>query len=369
MSIKDLLKFKDIKTYASTEWLANNAKKYRSVFDEQEAAYIYCEFSFFNKKYDEDNWDLKLKLKCLNEKDEEICDLVCDRPIDKRDNIIYVREGWGVKTPSTYWKSGTYRWEAYINDELFATKSFYMERQGVVKNGVNPYFITETLKLYEGPDANMVDKERKYYICFNALSTRYIWIEVNAKNLVRKSTDWACELIFNYKTSSGYLKGSATKLFFVKPDEENFSTTVGWGSDMLGTWSRGRYYIEIVFMDELVASVPFEIGDDYVEAVEEDFIPLVQSGFYFDDDIEFYQEDEVEEKNQKLIKDPAAPVANDSYENVLHDLDAMVGLDSIKSKVKEYTNYLKFIALRKEKGLADSEGINLHAVFKGNPGT
>lgn len=367
MSIKDLLKFKDIKTYGSTEWLANNAKKYRSVFDEQEAAYIYCEFSFFNKKYDEENWNLNLKLKCLNEADEEICDLNCDRAIDKRDNIVYVREGWGVKTPSTYWKAGTYRWEAYVNDELFATKSFYIERQGLIKSGHNPYFKISTLKLYEGPDANLLDQERKYYICFNALTTRYIWIEVNAQNLVRKSTDWACELVFNYKTSSGYLKGSATKLFFVKPDEEVFLTTVGWGSDMLGTWGRGRYYIEIVFMDELVASVPFEIGDDYVEAVEEDFIPLVQSGFYFDADYEFA--DDFEEHSTEKAEKTNLPAVQDSYENVLKDLDDMIGLDSIKSKVKEYSNYLKFIALRKEKGVADDEHINLHAVFKGNPGT
>ncbi len=367
MNIKDCFKFRDIKTYGSTEWLANNAKKYRSVFDEQEAAYIYCEFSFFNKKYDEENWDIRLRLKCINEKDEEICDLVCDRSVDKRDNIVYVREGWGVKTAATYWKSGPYRWEAYVNDELTATKSFYVERQGIVKNGINPFFKIDNLKLYEGPDANMLELERKYYVGFNALSTRYIWIELNAHNLTRKSVDWACELTFNFKTSAGYLKGSATKLFFVKPEEDIFTSTVGWGSDMLGTWGRGRYYIEVVFMDELVASVPFEVGDDYVEAMEEDFVPLVQSGFYFDEDFEIPDDDDLDDNTPK--SDTKLPPVPDSYENVMHDLDAMVGLNNIKDKVKEYTNYLKFIALRKEKGVTDNEHINLHAVFKGNPGT
>ncbi len=371
MDYKDFLKFRDIKTYGSTEWLVNNTKKYRSVFDELEASYIYCEFSFFNKKFDEENWEIKLRLKCLNESDEEICDLNCDRPIDKRDNIVFIREGWGVKTPSTYWKAGTYRWEAYINDELIGSKSFYIERQGVVKNGINPYFKVETVKLYEGPDANMGLPDRKYYIGFNALSTRYVWIEINSKNLVRKSTDWACELTFYYKTSSGHLKGSASKLFFVKPDEDFFSTTVGWGSDMLGTWGRGRYYIEVVFMDELIASVPFEVGDDYIEAVEEDFIPLVQTGFYFDADFDVLDDDidsEVEVKKNDSSSSATIAVP-DSYDNVMKDLNAMIGLETIKEKVKEYTNYLKFISLRKEKGLADNEHINLHAVFKGNPGT
>jgi SpoVK/Ycf46/Vps4 family AAA+-type ATPase len=366
MNIKDCFKFRDIKIYGSTEWLANNAKRYRSVFDEQEAAFIYCEFSFFNKKYDEENWDIRLHLKCLNEQDEEICDLNCDRPIDKRDNIVYIREGWGVKTPSTYWKAGTYRWEAYLNDELIATKSFYLERQGLVKNGINPYFKIDTLKLYEGPDANLQEIDRKYYIGFNALSTRYIWIEFNAKNLTRKSTDWACELSFNFKTASGHLKGAATKLFFIKPDEDQFTTSVGWGSDMLGTWARGRYYIEIIFMDELIASVPFEVGDDYVDAIEEDFMPLVQSGFYFDADMSL-EEDELD--NIAAETKDFNPPAKDSIDNVMKDLDDMIGLGSIKEKVREYSNYLKFIALRKEKGVSDNEHINLHAVFKGNPGT
>jgi SpoVK/Ycf46/Vps4 family AAA+-type ATPase len=366
MNIKDCFKFRDIKIYGSTEWLANNAKRYRSVFDEQEAAFIYCEFSFFNKKYDEENWDIRLHLKCLNEQDEEICDLNCDRPIDKRDNIVYIREGWGVKTPSTYWKAGTYRWEAYLNEELIATKSFYVERQGLVKNGINPYFKIDTLKLYEGPDANLQEIDRKYYIGFNALSTRYIWIEFNAKNLTRKSTDWACELSFNFKTASGHLKGAATKLFFIKPDEDQFTTSVGWGSDMLGTWARGRYYIEIIFMDELIASVPFEVGDDYVDAIEEDFMPLVQSGFYFDADMSL-EEDELD--NIAAETKDFNPPAKDSIDNVMKDLDDMIGLGSIKEKVREYSNYLKFIALRKEKGVSDNEHINLHAVFKGNPGT
>lgn len=349
-------KFRDIRTYGSTEWLANNTKKYRSVFDEQEASYVYCEFSFHNKKFDESDWDIKLQLKCLDENDVEICDLNCDRLIDKRDPVIFVREGWGVKTSGTYWKQGHYRWEAWIDGVLIASKAFYIEKQGVVKNGLNPYFDVESVKLYEGPDANTKGKERKYYIVFNALTTRYIWVEFNAINLVRKSTDWACELTFNFRTSTGHTKGSVTKIIFIKPNEEQVIATVGWGSDLLGTWGRGPYYAEVVFMDELVASIPFEVGDDYLEATETDFIPLNQTGFIIDDSIETPKQ--IEAKNK-----PA------TVEDVMKELDSLIGLDSIKTKIKEYSNYLNFITLRKKKGFDESDNINLHAVFKGNPGT
>lgn len=350
-------KYRDIRTYGSTEWLANNSKKYRSVFDEQEASYIYCEFSFFNKKFDQEDWPLKLQLKCFDSQGNEICDLNCDRKIDKRDPVIYIREGWGVKTPGTYWKQGHYKWEVWSDGELLGSKFFYIEKQGVVKNGLNPYFDVSTIKLYEGPDANIKDKQRKYYSVFNALTTRYIWVEFTAQNLVRKSSEWACELMFHFRTSTGYTKGSITKMVFVKPDDEKIEVTIGWGSDLLGTWGRGLYYAEVVFMDELVASIPFEVGDDYLEATEEDFIPFPQTGFV------------IEEPTK--TKDPANPKENPtpSIEQVMEELDQLIGLESIKTKIKEYSNYLNFLNLRKKKGFEDEGNINLHAVFKGNPGT
>ena len=353
MASNKFWKLREMKTYASTEWLAYNSKKYRSVFDQQEAAYVYCEFSFFNKKFDESNWDVKLNIKCISSSDEEVCDLNCDRPVDKNENIIFVREGWGVKNPGTYWKPGEYRWEAYIDGKLVSSTPFFIESQGLIRNGLNPYFKLEGVKLYEGPDANLDEKEIKYYIGFNALNTRYIWVQVNMKNLVRKSTDWACELLFNFKTESGYQKGSIKKLIFVNPKEDFYSTTIGWGTDMVGTWGRGQYRVEVVFMDTLIASMPFEVGDDYIPAEEDDFLPMVQLEYFPDaEDTMQVQQDKEAEKN-----------------NVKEELEGLIGLDPIKEKIVEYTKYLEFIQLRQQKGLADDEKINLHAVFKGNPGT
>lgn len=363
----DNFKFKDIKTYCSTEWLANNTKKYRSVFDEQEVAYLYCEISLFNKQFDEKAWKLKMQLKCFDEQNNEICDLNCDRQIDKTDNVIYVREGWGVKTPGAYWKAGVYRWEAWIDEEMVASKNFYIENAGVVRPGMNPYFKLESVKLYEGPDENTRAEDRKYYTVFNAMSTRYVWVEANCKNLTRKSSDLPVELMFNFRTSSGYLKGSVTKLFFIKPSEDFFTATIGWGSDIVGTWARGEYYAEIVFMDELLASMPFEIGDDYVEANEEDFIPLTQIEFIHLDD--GGDEDEKDATADEGREKKEAMQEPQSYEDVMSELDQLIGLGQIKRKIHEYSDYLRFVALRREKGFEESDRINLHAVFRGNPGT
>ncbi|MEL6142740.1 MAG: hypothetical protein AAFU67_14110, partial [Bacteroidota bacterium] len=53
-------KFKELKVYNSTEYLWNNFKKYRQVFDRDETAYIYAELSLFNKLFDQEDWQLRV---------------------------------------------------------------------------------------------------------------------------------------------------------------------------------------------------------------------------------------------------------------------------------------------------------------------
>lgn len=359
-----LFKFRDIKTYSSIEWLANNTKKYRTVFEELEVAYVYCEVSLYNKRFDEDPWQLNLRMRCIDEKNNEICYLNCDRTVNPEEPVVYVREGWGVKTPGTYWKSGVYRWEALVDDEVIASKTFYVQNVGVMRNATNPYFKIDTVKLYESTSVDTDLPARKYYTVFNAMSTRYVWIELNFDNLTRKTKDIAVEFLFNFRTSSGYLKGTVSKIFFVKPEDDQFSVTIGWGSDIIGTWSRGDYFAEVIFMDHMLAQVPFEIGDDYVAANEEDFVPLTQIEYvHLDDLLEATSEGQPTE-------DPGASVPSAAgIESIMHELDELTGLDPIKKKIREYSDYLRFVALRREKGFEESDKINLHAVFKGNPGT
>lgn len=343
-------KFRDLKVFGSTEWLANNEKKYRLVYDEAECTFIYCELSFFNKLFDEEDWDVRMNLKCVNLSDNsEICNLVADRTIRKDENIVFIREGWGVKTPGAYWKKGEYRWEAWIDNIFVAEKLFYVEDQGVVTDTVNPYFNVQSIKLYEGPDSNLPKKERKYVTAFSARDTRYVWVEVNCENLVKDQDNWNCEFFFNFKTHSGQLKGSIEKIIAVNTKEATFECSIGWGSDLKGTWGNDVYTVDIVFMDQILHSLSFEVGDLFVDDKN---LPK-----------------QIAQTRPKARIPEKAKSEDQNVETVLRELDNLIGLDSIKKKVKEYTTYLNFIKIRKEKGFDDTEKINLHAVFTGNPGT
>jgi hypothetical protein len=57
-----------------------------------------------------------------------------------------------------------------------------------------------------------------------------------------------------------------------------------------------------------------------------------------------------------------------SLEEILEELDTLIGLDSIKHDVRELVNFLRMQEERKKFGLPETS-MSLHAVFTGNPGT
>ena len=347
-SLEKFYKFKALKVYASTEWLADGKKKYRTVFEGGECTYLYVELSFYNKLFDDENWEVKVNLKCYRlldkSKREELCDLPVQAKISKEDNVVFIREGWGNKEAG-FWTRGDYVWEAYMGDELVGVKYFYIEEGGEVSADDNPYFELKQLNLYEGPNEGKPIFDRKYYTHFDSKDTRYVWGELHLENM--QGSAWYCELFFYFYNSAGQLKGHTTELKRVENDDNDVIITTGWGSDTRGSWHRNKYTLEVIFMDKLVAVVPFEIGEDYVEG---NSVMLTGDAL-----------------NTPHLQRPL--VIHESLEDLLAELDELIGLQSVKNRVRDYVNYLKFIQLRKKNGFNEEQRINLHAVFKGNPGT
>ena len=62
------------------------------------------------------------------------------------------------------------------------------------------------------------------------------------------------------------------------------------------------------------------------------------------------------------------PVEKPSLEELMAQLDELVGLETVKKEVKSLTNLIKVRKLREEAGLPNT-AMSLHMVFLGNPGT
>ncbi|MDQ3048806.1 MAG: AAA family ATPase, partial [Bacteroidota bacterium] len=345
-------KFKDMKVYSSDEWMANATKKYRTVFDKMETTYLRTEFAFYNKLFDEQDWNAKITLKAFSlegGKRTELCSLDSTLTIKMDENIVYVRDGWGTPTEGTFWFKGDYVWEGYIDDEFVGSKKFFVEDVGKVTTTNNPYFSVESVKLYAGPYDGWNIKERTYFKKLNRNETPYLWVEFKIKT--KTTNEWNYEFSFNFYDDAGQPKGQSLRTGFIEKGKHDtiYTFDAGWGSESAGSWKDDKYTVEIVFMDTLVALIPFEMGDVSEEGVLQ---PLTIA----------------EQAYSQAMVTTDTP-AEETIDQLLAKLDELIGLEEVKKNIRNHINYINFIKLRKEKGFDDAGKINLHSVFTGNPGT
>ncbi|MEM6965016.1 MAG: AAA family ATPase [Bacteroidota bacterium] len=342
-------KFRELKVYASTEWLADNKKKYRQVFDRFEITYVYAELSFHNKLFDVEDWEIDVELKCFSLKKgrKELCSLPFRRKVSKYDPVVFIREGWGNKKEGVFWKKGTYYWEAWVEGEKVATKYFYVEDAGTEDlDGSNGYLSVQSLKLYEGPYDDVSEDDRVYLKSFSSEETRYIYAEILLKNH-HPEKNWQCELFTKFYNDARELKGQVVRLQRVEKKDEFIKMTAGWGSNVKGSWRRDRYTAELVFMDRLLATIPFEIDDEFEEGIAGVLLPNHQAPVVLTPDEDYGR----------------------TFEEVMSKLNNLIGLTEIKERVRDHAQYIQFLQLRKDKGFEEKEEINVHSVFTGNPGT
>ena len=115
-------------------------------------------------------------------------------------------------------------------------------------------------------------------------------------------------------------------------------------------------------MDSLLKHNP--IGGVYDDLFKErlpiiDDSPLIKNGqnMQFDDGNSTHNDDEIEVSGPKK-----------SLEELMVELNNLVGLKKVKEDVKSLTNVVKVMKIRKERGLPQVD-MSLHLVFTGNPGT
>ena len=351
-------KFKSLLIYGSDEWMANSSKKYRTVFDRAETTYIRSELSFYNKLFDEENWKCKVTLKAFditNGKREELCTL--DKEIDvlKEENIVQVRDGWGNKEVGTYWMKGSYTWEAYIDNVLIGSQQFFVNDIGLVTAEKNPYFEVEFVKLYvgDGEGWKQETSTRTYYSKISKTDTKYLWAEIKIKNLTTK--DWNYELYLNYYDDAGQHKANIKRVGKIETDKKDWTYTfdIGWGTDDGGSWKDDKYTLELVFMDALVAAAVFECGNEFVngdvEMINGTVVPGVASA--------------------KSENDVAAKLDDKTLDQLLAEMDTLIGLQNVKKHIRDQITLINFNKLRKEQGVEDDSMFSLHSVATGNPGT
>ncbi len=385
-------KIKAINTFA-WDRARDIIKKYRKVYDRQEINYLSVSLEFYNKFFDEKDWETTIVFKAYTvengEKTKEHCTKTKEHIISKDQNTVLVEYGWGNDKYGDYWKEGDYVWEVFIADELVGTTEFRVEDVGKVTVANNPYFDVVSFRTYEAPKNDLKEEQRVYLKRFNRKKTRYVMGELRFKGKLKK--EWLCEFFFNFYDDTGLLIGVSDSYNTIAPDtkaEELNIVTSGWGNAEGNAWINDYYRVEVVFMDTVVAMIPFQVALDSKERVGEHdallnehvkvFYQRNNSTATIEKTAESILKDEVKHiaKNQKdkqntedLKTEENIDTDTRSTEEIIAELENLIGLDNIKAKIKEYIDYVSYLQFRKEKGIEEQEKINLHSVFTGNPGT
>lgn len=350
-------KFRSLQTFCNNEWMVNNQKRYRSVFDRDEVDYVRIELALYNKLFDEDDWQAKVELVCLDSISQiEYCKRHFEVTVKKDEHIFYLRDGWGVETKGKFWKKGSYKWLAYVDGTLVGEQLFYINEVGEVSNFHNPYLEVTGIKLYNSGINGWQDQHRKYLKKFNKYTTQYVWVEVTFRN--KTPEDYQFEFFLNFYNDARQAKASLHHNGYIEKNKEGFDFIFekAWGSDIPGVWADDRYLIEIVFNDVLIAATSFTCG----EAEETGDTPMIRS----------IEQTLAESKGQQTPAAPAEETINGkTLSELLEELNGLIGLEQVKKAIRENITFLKFTKLRQEKGFAESSKNNLHAIFTGNPGT
>ncbi|MCH2042842.1 MAG: AAA family ATPase [Saprospiraceae bacterium] len=347
-------KFKHLKIFSSTENLYQNTKKYRKVYDNSECRYMYAEMAFYNKLFDEKDWDINVRLVCTNiTTNEQVCNLKKSFKINKDVNIFYVREGWGTPNPG-WWKKGKYQWDAYIEDKFVGQNVFYITNHGIVSEKENPYVNIQRVRLFEGPMKPVEITKRRYLKAFPSGRTRYINLELDVEVLVSERPV-PLDFQFNLYNDAGQHKAYMEYFVEYKKEDKFIKFDVGYGSNNGTYWFKDKYTLEIIFMDQRIGIVPIEVGDEEEEEAGE--TPFLTGSRM------------LELSAEKIVEETVTPKTTITYEEATAELKALIGLESVKKQIDELSTYLKFIQIRKEKGFKENSKFNLHTIFMGNPGT
>ncbi len=355
--MSDLYKVQSLRTYGSSENVYQNLKKYRSVFDEEECTFLYAELAFYNKKFDEDEWTAQGRMVCTRVDDESImCDHNKTYTISKTTNIFYVREGWGTPTAG-WWKKGKYRWDAYINGTLVGTVYFYILALGKVTPDQNPYIELKEVKLFESDNVNQpAYGSRNYLKSFKQSSLRYLYVELLIDLKEGTPRPLPLEFTFNFYNSQGQYKATCSNFFTYEAADTLIYMDTGYGSATPGGfWFADKYTVEIIFMDTLIGVAPFEIGEN--DEASGGSLPFKTSR----------RLSTADSSAQEAAKPTEKP--KPTFEEATAELKKLIGLESVKQQLDEFSTYLQFLQIRKKKGFTEHSKFNMHAVFTGNPGT
>ncbi len=190
--------------------------------------------------------------------------------------------------------------------------------------------------------------KKLYYFQFNYRDIRYVGVELYILNpyYQRDSMQVAGQVIW-YLNSIVVGNHNFSTIF--EAEDKIVTISQSWGTQSHGFWRSGQGKAEIYLFNQKIGEKWFLIGDTPIYDLEEIDINELDSP---DSDVNHSAESE-EHRIAEILK----------------ELNKFTGLGSVKNKMREFVDYLRFIQERKKSGLKTKDGLSVNSAFIGNPGT
>lgn len=127
--------------------------------------------------------------------------------------------------------------------------------------GKSSALVLEEIRFFESGGELPEYSQRNYYTTFPNSTTRFVWTQVDLKNLLYKRKKHVHEVIFEYYDNKGNLIGEAKESLVVKPEWKNFwhCSGLGWEEP---NWTDGHYTVHVLIDGKKMGEQGFEIMND-----------------------------------------------------------------------------------------------------------
>ncbi len=214
----------------------------------QSSRYIWTKIQFVNFLFEKEPWETNFEVKYFKPDGTQWADFSAIWEVPTDLEYVFVRNGWGWNTPG-YWEPGTYRVEVYDAGELIGDTSFEIEEP-------KTNYIFQGIKFFEaGEDYD----SKEYNAEFDQSVARYLYTELDLKNLKEEQIEWVCDFKVKYYYPDGAFFGEFSIKNTIPANLGLFNVRNGYGYQEAGKWELGTYKVEVFDGEELIGTSSFTI--------------------------------------------------------------------------------------------------------------
>lgn len=228
-------------------------RKYATRFTKEKTRYVWTQISVINKLYEKGDQEHDISYKYFTPQDVLEYEIKGKLKIKSEWKVAWMPRGFGADKAGT-WPVGRYRVEVWINEKWFGEDYF------TIYDDSDKYEV-DVIKFFNAGFDAPDQSERKYTYRFHKNDARYIWTQLEIKNLLHNDKDHEHKVTYKYHKPDDKLWGEIKADFKIKSDWEYAILPRGWGWDKKGNWSVGVYRVELWIDDKLAAEDKFTVYD------------------------------------------------------------------------------------------------------------